>query len=104
MARVYDLEYDVTKWKIGAIPITMLMNIEIRHDKPKPVIKKCLVDVENGKKFAYFLKRRDDWAVDDCYRYIGPIQFFGPTELTDQPPFNVLLKKTDGTTWPIKQE
>ena len=74
MARVYDLEYDVTKWKIGAIPITMLMNIEIRHDKPKPVIKKCLDDVENDKKFAYFLKRRDDWplmiVIDTLDQYI----------------------------------
>eukprot|EP00488_Nonionellina_sp_1-RS-2012_P004295 TRINITY_DN960_c0_g1_i1.p1 TRINITY_DN960_c0_g1~~TRINITY_DN960_c0_g1_i1.p1 ORF type:complete len:105 (-),score=23.48 TRINITY_DN960_c0_g1_i1:131-445(-) len=101
MARVYDLELDVTKWKAGAIPITMLMNIEIRRGKPKPVIKKCLVDVEGGKKFRYFEKRRDDWALDDCYRYIGPIQFFGPTDLTDLPPFNVLLKKTDDVKWPI---
>eukprot|EP01083_Nonionella_stella_P197196 725169_1 len=101
MARVYDLEYDVTKWQAGAIPITMLMNIEIRHGKPKPVIKKCLVDVEKGKKFTYFLRRRDDWAVDDCFRYIGPIQFFGPTDLTDIPPFNVLIKKTNDIKWPI---
>eukprot|EP01083_Nonionella_stella_P085005 235400_1 len=101
MARVYDLELDVTKWKAGAIPITMLMNIEIRHDKPKPVIKKCLVDVEAGKKFKYFENRRDDWGVNDCYRYIGPIQFFGPTDLTDIPPFNVLLKKTPDIKWPI---
>eukprot|EP00485_Elphidium_margaritaceum_P020591 CAMPEP_0202726274 /NCGR_PEP_ID=MMETSP1385-20130828/184528_1 /ASSEMBLY_ACC=CAM_ASM_000861 /TAXON_ID=933848 /ORGANISM="Elphidium margaritaceum" /LENGTH=594 /DNA_ID=CAMNT_0049392491 /DNA_START=97 /DNA_END=1881 /DNA_ORIENTATION=+ len=103
MARVYDLEHDVKRWKCGAIPITMLMNIEIRHGKPKPVIKKCLVDVENGKKFSYFIKRRDDWAVDDCYRYLGPIQFFGPTALTDVPPFNVLLKKTNDVKWPLNK-
>lgn len=101
MSRVYDLEKDVEEWKAGAIPITMLLNIEIRHGKPKPVIKKALVDVENGKKFAYFLKRRDDWAVDDCFRYVGPIQFFGPTDLTDRPPMNVLLKKTGDIKWPL---
>merc|ERR1712154_114868 len=101
MARVYDLEKDVEQWRAGAIPITMLLNIEIRHGKPKPVIKKALVDVENGKKFAYFLKRRDDWAIDDCFRYVGPIQFFGPTDLTDRPPMNVLLKKTGDIKWPL---
>jgi len=46
MTRVYDLERDVDEWKAGAIPITMLMNIERRHGELKPVIRKCLVDVE----------------------------------------------------------
>eukprot|EP00486_Rosalina_sp_Unknown_P008944 CAMPEP_0201592232 /NCGR_PEP_ID=MMETSP0190_2-20130828/190179_1 /ASSEMBLY_ACC=CAM_ASM_000263 /TAXON_ID=37353 /ORGANISM="Rosalina sp." /LENGTH=567 /DNA_ID=CAMNT_0048050901 /DNA_START=203 /DNA_END=1906 /DNA_ORIENTATION=+ len=104
MARVYNLEYDVTEWKIGAIPITMLLNIEIRHGKPKPVIKKALVNVESGPKFGYFVKRRDDWAYDTMYRYLGPIQFFGPTDLTDIPPFNVLLKKTNDIKWPLQQK
>lgn len=100
MARVYDLEKDVEEWKAGGIPICMLLNIEIRHNKPLPVIQKALVNVESGKKFNYFARRRDEWAVDDCYRYIGPIQLFGPTELTDVPPMNVLLKKTNDTKWP----
>jgi len=101
MARVYDLERDVTEWRAGAIPITMLLNIEIRHGRPKPVIKKALVDVNEGKKFAFFLRRRDEWAIHDCYRYIGPIQFFGDTALTDSPPMNVLLKKTSDVKWPL---
>jgi len=101
MARVYDLEKDVEEWKAGAVPITSLLNIEIRHEKPLPVIKKALVDVENGKKFAYFCRRRDEWEINDCYRYVGPVQFFGPQELTDVPPMNVLLKKTGDIQWPL---
>lgn len=54
------------------------------------------------KNLNIFLDRRDDWSIDDCYRYIGPIQFFGPKELTDIPPFNVLIKKSNSLQWPIK--
>jgi len=56
MTRVYDLERDVDEWKAGAIPITMLMNIERRHGELKPVIRKCLVDVEKDSKFFIFCK------------------------------------------------
>jgi len=100
MTRVYNLEYDVNEWKAGAIPITMLFNVEMRHGKAKPVIKKALVNLD-GKKFNYLLKYRHIWEIEDCYRYVGPIQFFGPLELTDSPPINVLLKKTGNIKWPI---
>ena len=100
MSRVYDLHLDVFDWKAGAIPITMLLNMEKRHGKSKPVIKKCLVNVDEGRKFSYFIKRRDDWKFYDCYRYVGPIQFFGPTELVDRPPITVLIKNTFALEWP----
>ena len=67
--------------------------MEKRHGKMKPVIKKALVDVDDGAKFAYFDKMRGDWAMNDDYRYVGPIQFFGPKTVTDTVPANVLLKK-----------
>jgi pyrophosphate--fructose-6-phosphate 1-phosphotransferase len=103
MTRVYNLELDVTEWKAGAIPITMLMNMEVRHGSAKPVIKKCLVDVESGPKFHYYEKRRALWQIEDSYRFVGPIQFFGPTEVTDVPPINVLIKKTGDTVWPLPE-
>jgi hypothetical protein len=31
-----------------------------------------------GKPLKVLMKRRDKWAVDDCYRAPGPIQFDGP--------------------------
>ena len=45
--------------------------------KLKPVIRKALVELE-GKPLKVLMKRRDKWAVDDCYRAPGPIQFDGP--------------------------
>src|SRR6056297_1354330 len=45
--------------------------------KFKPVIRKALVQLE-GKPFKILKKRRDKWAVEDCYRAPGPIQFDGP--------------------------
>ena len=101
MARIYDLEKDVLEWRAGAIPITFLMNMETRHMKKKPVIRKSLVNVESGKKFAYFNKNRHHWRYNDCYRSVEPIQFFGPKELTDTPPINVLIKKTNDVKWPL---
>ena len=56
--------------------MTVMMNIEMRKGKPKPVIKKALVDLE-GKPFLYFKSKRDDWAIDDHYRFVGPTQYFG---------------------------
>jgi len=57
--------------------------------------------LKKDSKFLYFAKRRAAWSIGDCYRYVGPIQFFGPPILTDDPPFNVLLKKTKDIQWPI---
>ena len=62
----------------------MMMNIERRNGKDKPVIKKALVDLE-GKPFKKFAEQRDNWAMNTCYTYPGPIQYFGPSEVCDQP-------------------
>ncbi|MDR1511778.1 MAG: diphosphate--fructose-6-phosphate 1-phosphotransferase [Endomicrobium sp.] len=69
-------------WKCGGIPLTMMMNIEKRHGEYNPVIRKALVDL-NGKPFKKFVKNRVKWAVNDSYVFPGPVQYFGPLELTD---------------------
>ncbi|MDR1784300.1 MAG: diphosphate--fructose-6-phosphate 1-phosphotransferase [Endomicrobium sp.] len=69
-------------WECGGVPLTMMMNIEKRHGSDKPVIQKALVDL-NGKPFKKFMKSRDKWAVSESYVFPGPIQYFGPSELTD---------------------
>ncbi|MEI6531859.1 MAG: diphosphate--fructose-6-phosphate 1-phosphotransferase, partial [Chlamydiota bacterium] len=51
----------------------------------KPVIKKSLVDLK-GPVFKRFAAARDEWMLADDYQYPGPIQFFGPAELTDSVP------------------
>ena len=36
---------------------------------------------------------RDEWAMNTCYVYPGPIQYFGPTEVCDQPTKTLMLEQ-----------
>ncbi|MDR1401096.1 MAG: diphosphate--fructose-6-phosphate 1-phosphotransferase [Endomicrobium sp.] len=69
-------------WECGGIPLTMMMNIERRHGRNKPVIQKALVDL-NGKPFKKFVKNREKWAISESYISPGPVQYFGPSEVTN---------------------
>jgi pyrophosphate--fructose-6-phosphate 1-phosphotransferase len=82
MATVYNLTDPVEHWQIAATPITSMLTIEERHGKPKAVIEKALVDLE-GEAFLSFDEQRDAWRTEDMYRFPGPIQFFGPQQVTD---------------------
>ena len=84
MSSVTNLVKPSHEWIAGGIPITMMMNMERRNGKMKPVIQKALVDL-NGKPFKFLAANRDEWALSDCYVYPGPIQFFGPAEICDSP-------------------
>ena len=84
MSSVRNLTKPSSEWIAGGFPITMMMNRERRTGKEKPVIKKALVDLE-GKPFQAFKAMRDEWARETCYIYPGPIQYFGPAEVCDQP-------------------
>ena len=83
MSSVRNLTKPSVQWTAGGIPITMMMNMERRHGKMKPVIQKALVDLE-GKPFQKFASKREEWALNTCYLYPGPIQYFGPAEVCDQ--------------------
>ena len=61
-----------------------MMNMERRHGEMKPVIQKALVKLD-GAPFKAFAAVRDTWAKETAYVYPGPIQYFGPTEVCDQP-------------------
>ncbi|MDR2811638.1 MAG: diphosphate--fructose-6-phosphate 1-phosphotransferase [Endomicrobium sp.] len=69
------------QWECGGIPITMMMNVERRNGKDKPVIQKSLVDL-NGKPFKEFVKMRDKWIMSESYVFPGPIQYFGPANVS----------------------
>lgn len=84
MSSVRNLTKPSVQWIAGGIPITMMMNMERRHGEMKPVIQKALVRLD-GAPFQKFAAKRDDWAVNTCYVYPGPIQYFGPAEICDQP-------------------
>ncbi len=80
-------------WIAGGVPITMMMNMEKRNAKMKPVIRKALVELD-GAPFKYFCEHRDLWARNTDYVYPGPIQYFGPTEVCDQPTITLRLEHT----------
>jgi pyrophosphate--fructose-6-phosphate 1-phosphotransferase len=84
MSSVKNTSKPIDEWIAGGIPITMMMNMEKRNGEMKPVIKKALVELD-GKPFQYFASQREQWAEETCYCYPGPIQYFGPTEVCDQP-------------------
>ncbi|MGE5196245.1 MAG: diphosphate--fructose-6-phosphate 1-phosphotransferase [Anaerolineae bacterium] len=85
MSAVYNLHRPVKEWQIAGLPLTMLLNLEVRQGKPKPVIQKALVDL-NGAAFKRFARERDGWALGDFYRFQGPIQFFGDPSVTESLP------------------
>lgn len=60
----------------------MMMNVERRKGKEKPVIQKALVLLD-GAPFRAHVKLRDSLVLDDGYTYPGPIQYFGPASVTD---------------------
>lgn len=76
------LDKPVEEWIPMGIPLTSLMTVEQRHGQPKPVIQKALVDL-HGKPFGYFKRQRKQWEEQDEYANPGPIQFFGPPDLTE---------------------
>lgn len=78
---VKNLKDDVSTWKVGAVPLVSMLNVERRSGKDKLVIKKALVEL-SGKPFLEWKKIEKD-AVKTNYRYPGAIQYFGPQELVD---------------------
>ncbi|MDD4971152.1 MAG: diphosphate--fructose-6-phosphate 1-phosphotransferase [Paludibacter sp.] len=93
MASVRNLTAPADEWIAGGVPITMMMNMERRHGKMKPVIQKALVHLE-GAPFRFFESVREDWAGENInYIYPGPIQYYGPTEVCDQPTRTLQLEQ-----------
>ena len=92
MASVRNLTAPAAEWIAGGIPITAMMNMERRNGKMKPVIQKALVELE-GEPFKKFAAQRDVWAKETAYVYPGPIQYFGPKEVCDQPTKTLQLEQ-----------
>ncbi len=82
LSSVRNLTAPASEWVAGGIPLTMMMNMEKRHGKMKPVIQKALVDL-NGPVFKKLQDNREDWAINDCYVFPGAIQYFGPSSVCD---------------------
>jgi pyrophosphate--fructose-6-phosphate 1-phosphotransferase len=92
MASVRNTTAPADQWIAGGVPITMMMNMERRQGEMKPVIQKALVELD-GAPFRMFASKRAAWAIHTDYVYPGPIQYFGPTEVCDQPTKTLLLEQ-----------
>ncbi|XP_073280690.1 pyrophosphate--fructose 6-phosphate 1-phosphotransferase subunit beta-like [Primulina huaijiensis] len=77
ISSVGNLAAPVSEWTVGGTPLTLLMDVERRHGKFKPVIKKAMVELE-GAPFKKFVSMREEWALKNRYLNPGPIQFVGP--------------------------
>ncbi len=92
MASVRNLTAPAEEWIAGGVPVTMMMNMERRHGHMKPVIQKALVELD-GEPFKFFAANRKKWAEETCFVYPGPIQYFGPPAVCDQPTMTLKLEK-----------
>jgi pyrophosphate--fructose-6-phosphate 1-phosphotransferase len=80
MSSVRNLTKPAAEWVAGGIPITAMMNMEKRSGKMKPVIQKALVKLDDGP-FKYFESKKEEWVPHTDYKYPGPIQYWGPSEI-----------------------
>jgi pyrophosphate--fructose-6-phosphate 1-phosphotransferase len=92
ISSVRNLTAPAREWIAGGVPLTMLMNLEHRHGTQKPVIKKALVEMDQGP-FRAFKSMRDTWGVKTCFRVPGSIQYFGPSWVCDEPAFTLKLEQ-----------
>ena len=92
MSSVRNTTAPAEEWISGGVPITMMMNMERRNGEMKPVIQNALVKLD-GAPFKTFVANREKWAKETCYVYPGPIQYFGPSSVCDEPTKTLQLEQ-----------
>ena len=92
MSSVRNTTAPAEEWISGGVPITMMMNMERRNGEMKPVIQNALVKLD-GAPFKTFAANREKWAKETCYVYPGPIQYFGPSSVCDEPTKTLQLEQ-----------
>jgi len=92
MSSVRNLTAPAAEWIAGGVPVTMMMNMERRHGHMKPVIQKALVELDSAP-YKYLVANREKWAIETSFVYPGPIQYWGPTEVCDQPTKTIALER-----------
>lgn len=92
ISSIKNLTQSADKWVAGGVPLTMMMNMEKRHGEFKPVIQKALVKLD-GPVFKKLKDNREDWALNDKYKFPGAIQYFGPASVCDITTVTLQLEK-----------
>ena len=81
----HDLKTGQKRWELSADGIRFRGGAAVLADDTLFVTaQKALVKLD-GAPFKAFAAVRDTWAKETAYVYPGPIQYFGPTEVCDQP-------------------
>jgi pyrophosphate--fructose-6-phosphate 1-phosphotransferase len=88
MVAIRNLHRPVEAWQPVGIPLAALMHLEERLGRLELVIQKQKVDLESPA-FRILEQERQKWAVDDHYRFPGPIQYQGPC--ADTKPITLML-------------
>jgi pyrophosphate--fructose-6-phosphate 1-phosphotransferase len=91
ISSVQNLAEPPERWKAAGVPLTSLMQMEIRKGKLTPVIGKALVRTDR-EPFLSFAAMRDRWAIEDEYLYPGAVQYFGPAHVCGSPTRSLLLE------------
>jgi pyrophosphate--fructose-6-phosphate 1-phosphotransferase len=89
MCSLQDLTRPPREWQTAAIPLTGLMDMALRSGKEKAVVRKGFVDLQ-GPAFKTFKQHRHTWALNDAYRFPGPIQF--SSAVSDRVPLSLLME------------
>lgn len=72
MSCIRNLASSPEQWVPSAVPLVTMMHTEIRHGESKPVIEKALTELK-GPLFQFYSSKRQQWALEDHYRCIGPL-------------------------------
>lgn len=93
IAAIRHLAQTPAMWEARMVPIVSLMAPEERKGKKCLVIQKTLVDLK-GRPYLSLLGKRAQWASQDAYQYPGPIQYSGPSEVTEGRPLTLHENRT----------
>lgn len=83
MAIINHLNQSSENWIFRGVPLVSMLKMTWKNGKEKPVIEQHLVDLK-GEVFKKFEAERESWKLEDHYCNPGPIQFFGPSQITDK--------------------
>lgn len=83
MAIVRNLSKSASKWICQGVPLASMIRLATRGGKIKPVIQQNLVDL-NGPLFQEYESKRESLRLIDNYISPGPIQFYGPSHISDR--------------------
>lgn len=97
LSTIEGLTSPIEKWRLRALPIVrMLTTKQGKDSKHYPLIKKRLVDIANPV-FNKFSLYRKIWALEDSYRFVGPLQIHSTEDAhsDDFPPLILFLNHNE---------